>query len=89
MKQRNKENKHNDNKKKVQHKAALISGWQRLRWLLQFHAFATYQEEDKLADMIFVKRFTRPQFWEQEFYANNAYVATLAILQQKSVNVSK
>ena len=28
-----------------QHKAALISGWQRLRWLLQFHAFAAYQEK--------------------------------------------
>ena len=24
------------------------------------------------ADMIFVKKFTRPQFWEQEFYAKNA-----------------
>ena len=23
-------------------------------------------------DMIFVKKFTRPQFWKQEFYAKNA-----------------
>ena len=23
-------------------------------------------------DMIFVKKFTRPQFWQQEFYAKNA-----------------
>ena len=25
-----------------------------------------------LADMIFVKKITRPQFWEQELYAKNA-----------------
>ena len=41
------------------------------------------------SDMIFVKTFTRPLFREQEFYAKNAWIATLPNLQQKSVNAFK
>ena len=38
---------------------------------------------------IFVKKFTQPLFWEQEFYAKNAQIATLPNLRQKSVNALK
>ena len=40
-------------------------------------------------DMIFVNKFTRPQFWKQEVYAKTAKIATLANLRQRIANALK
>ena len=38
-----------------------------------FYSWSKYPKTDVLsADMIFVKNFTQPQFWQREFYAKKS-----------------